>query len=249
MTPLSPLLFNLVVDVFTKMLTKAANQGIIRGLLTNIFEGGVVSLQYADDTILFLQNNLEQACHFKWLLACFENLSGMKINYNKSDLLTLNLSDDENLAFARLFCCNIGNFPIKYLGVPLHYTKLKREDIQPVVEKLIKRIAGWKGKLLSSAGRLILLKSYLASIPVYLLSVIKFPKWVIGNINSQMANFLWNDQEDKHRYHLTNFKSLAQKKEYGGWGITDLSCLNMSLLSSWINRYQLADDTIWKKNN
>jgi hypothetical protein len=140
--PPVPLPFNLVVDVFTKMLTKAANQGIIRGLLTNIFEGGVVSLQYADDTILFLQNNLEQTCHFKWLLACFENLSGMKINYNKSDLLTLNLSDDENLVFARLFCCNIGNFPIKYLGVPLHYTKLKREDIQPVVDKLIKRIAG-----------------------------------------------------------------------------------------------------------
>jgi len=170
-----------------------------------------VSLQYADDTILFLLNNLEQACHFKWLLACFENLSGMKINYNKSDLLTLNLSDDENLAFARLFCCNIGNFPIKYLGVPLHYTKLKREDIQPVVEKLIKRIAGWKGKLLSSAGRLILLKSYLASIPVYLLSVIKFPKWVIGNINSHMANFLWNDNEDKHRWHVANWGSLTSE--------------------------------------
>ena len=52
--PLSPLVFNLVVDVFTKMLTKAANQGIISGLLTDLFEGGIVSLQYADDTILFL---------------------------------------------------------------------------------------------------------------------------------------------------------------------------------------------------
>jgi len=151
------------------------------------------------------------------------------------------------LALARLFCCNIGNFPIKYLGVSLHFTNLRREDIQLVVDKLIKRITGWKGKLLSSAGKLVILKSCLASIPIYLLSVIKFPKWAIENINSQMANFLWNDQEGNHKYHLSNFKSLAQKKEFGGWGTTYLSCLNMSLLASWINRYQLSDNVIWKK--
>ena len=78
----------------------------------------------------------------------------MKINYHKSDLMTLNLDEDEQNSLAKLFCCNIGSFPIKYLGVPLHYTKLKREHIQPVVDKLIKRIAGWKGRLLSSAGKL-----------------------------------------------------------------------------------------------
>ena len=211
--PLSPLLFNLVVDVFTKMVIRAARHGIISGLLPNVCEGGIVSLQYADDTLLFLRHDQIQACHFKWLLACFENLSSMKINYNKSDLLTLGLEEEENLALARLFCCNIGNFPIKYLGVPLHFTNLRMEDIQPVVDKLIKRITGWKGKLLSSAGKLVLLKSCLASTPIYLLSVIKLPKWAIENINSQMANFLWNDQEGNHKYHLSNFKSLAPKKK------------------------------------
>ena len=210
--PLSPLLFNLVVDVFTKMVIRAARHRIISGLLPNVCEGGIVSLQYADNTLLFLQHDQIQASHFKWLLACFENLSGMKINYNKNDLLTLGLAEEENLALARIFCCNIGNFPIKYLGVPLHFTNTRREDIQPVVDKLIKRITGWKGKLLSSAGKLVLLKSCLASTPIYLLSVIKLPKWAIENINSQMANFLWNDQEGNHKYHLSNFKSLAQKK-------------------------------------
>ena len=158
------------------MLIRAGRHGIISVLLPNVCEGGIVSLQYADDALLFLRHDQIQACHFKWLLACFENLSGMKINYNKSDLLTLGLEEEENLALARLFCCKIGNFPIKYLGVPLHFTNLRREDIQPVVDKLIKRITGWKGKLLSSAGKLVLLKSCLASIPIYFLSVIKFPK-------------------------------------------------------------------------
>ena len=66
--PLSPLLFNLVVDVFTKMLCKAANQGIIGGLLTDLDVGGIVSLQYADDTLLFLGNDMEKAKKIKWVL-------------------------------------------------------------------------------------------------------------------------------------------------------------------------------------
>ena len=192
----------------------------------------------------FLKKEVTKAAHFKWLLACFENLSGMKVNYNKSDLLTLGTSEEEANTFAKLFCCNFGHFPIKYLGVPLHYTKLNREDIQPVVDKMIKRIAGWRGKLLSSAGKLTLLKSCLASIPIYLLSVIKFPKWAIETINSQMANFLWNDAENKSKYHLSNWHSLAKKKEFGGWGIPDLRDLNLCLLASWINRYHLSDSLI-----
>jgi hypothetical protein len=72
--------------------------------------------------------------------------------------------------------------------------------------------------LLSSAGKLTLLKPCLASIPIFLLSVIKFPNWAVENINSQMANFLWHDADGKHKYHLSNWHSLAQKKEHGGMG-------------------------------
>lgn len=63
--PLSPLLFNLVADVFSKMLFKAARHGIISGLLPHIIPGGVVSLQYVDDTLLFLENPVEKARNFK----------------------------------------------------------------------------------------------------------------------------------------------------------------------------------------
>jgi hypothetical protein len=43
----------------------------------------------------------------------------------------------------QIFCCKLGALSFKYLGIPLHYEKLRREDIQPVVDKIIKRIAGW----------------------------------------------------------------------------------------------------------
>ena len=44
---------------------------------------------YADDTLLFLEDNIEQANNFKWLLLCYEHMTGMRINFDKSDLLTL----------------------------------------------------------------------------------------------------------------------------------------------------------------
>uniref|UniRef100_A0A453BVE3 Reverse transcriptase domain-containing protein n=1 Tax=Aegilops tauschii subsp. strangulata TaxID=200361 RepID=A0A453BVE3_AEGTS len=59
--PHSPLLFNLVADVFSKMLVKAVNNGLIGGLLPHAIPGGVVSLQYVDDTILFIQESVDYA--------------------------------------------------------------------------------------------------------------------------------------------------------------------------------------------
>ena len=115
----------------------------------------------------------------KYILACFENISGMRINYTKSEIIPLNLGDQVKLSLVEIFGCPVGPFPIKYLGIPLHFEKLKREDLQPLVDKIVKRIAGWRGKLLSYAGRLVLIKTCLASIPIYLMSFFKFPNWAL----------------------------------------------------------------------
>ena len=75
---------------------------------------------------------------------------------------------------------------------------------------------------------------------------IKFSKWAICAINSQMANFFWNDQEDRHNYHLANMQLIAQKKEFGGLGFPDLRNLNLCLLGAWVSRYLLNENTLWR---
>jgi hypothetical protein len=62
------------------------------------------------------------------------------------------------------------------MGVPLHFEKLRREDIQPIADKVINRVLGWKRRLLSYGARLVLLRACLTIIPIYLMSLIKFPK-------------------------------------------------------------------------
>jgi hypothetical protein len=166
----------------------------------------------------------------KWTLTCFELLSGMRVNYHKSELVPINYEkEDEIQECAEVFGCPVGDFPIKYLGIPLHYLKLRREDLQPLVDKIIKRIAGWRGKLLTHAGRLILIKTCLASIPVYLLSFFRFPKWATDLINSHMANCFWDDYEGHRKLHLANWHLICMKKSFGGLGIPELRDLNLSV--------------------
>jgi hypothetical protein len=119
--PLSPLLFNLVGDVLTRMLVKGARQGLIRGLGDDFREGGIISLQYADDTILFSDVEPDHLLNLKGILLWFEQVSGMRVNFHKSEVITLNLADEATHEISHLFACPTGNFPIKYLGVPLHF--------------------------------------------------------------------------------------------------------------------------------
>jgi hypothetical protein len=147
-------------------------------------------------------------------------------------VLRLNLDENETQLYAKKICCKVGSFPFKYLGVPVHCEKLRRDDIQLIVDKILSRISDWNDRLLSYGARLALLKACFASIPVYLMSIIKFPKWAIKAINSQMVNFFRNDQEISHKYHLVDFRYLNQRKDCGGMGIPDLRDLNLCLLAS-----------------
>jgi hypothetical protein len=134
------------------MLIKAANADLIRGLCSNLCPNGVICVQYAVDAILFSAKDPVLATNLNWVLTCFEQVSGMRTNYSKSELIPLCLEEEEAKLFAEILGCVVGNFPIKYLGIPLHYEKLRREDIQPLIDKILKIIVGWRGKLLSYAA-------------------------------------------------------------------------------------------------
>jgi hypothetical protein len=84
----------------------------------------------------------------------------------------------------------ISSFPGKYLGLPLHIRKLRRIDVQPLMDKIGARLPGWKGKFLSSAGRETLVKSVLSSQPTYHLTVFPSQKWLIKQIDMLRRSFL-----------------------------------------------------------
>jgi hypothetical protein len=84
---LSPLLFNFVAEVLTRMMIKAQNCGLVTGLIDHLIPTGTALMQYADDTILCLKNDMGCARNVKLLLYLFEQMSGLKINFNKSGVM------------------------------------------------------------------------------------------------------------------------------------------------------------------
>jgi hypothetical protein len=103
------------------------------------------------------------------ILMLFEKVSGMRINLHKSEIIPMNLGPEHVHEVMHILNCHVGKLPFRYLGVPIHFEKLTREDLQPLLDKLIKRIAGWWGKMLAYSCRIVLIKTCLARVPVYLL--------------------------------------------------------------------------------
>jgi hypothetical protein len=75
---LSPLLFNLVGDGLAGMLNAARQTGDVKGLASELVSGGLSHLQYADDTILLLEDDEDSFIALKFLLYCYESMSGLK---------------------------------------------------------------------------------------------------------------------------------------------------------------------------
>jgi hypothetical protein len=116
--PLSPILFNFVADGLTRMILKAQLNDKFCGLVDHIIDKGIAALQYADDTIICLKHDLEGARNLKFLLYLYEVMAGLKINFHKSEVMTINDVENWSLTYANIFNCQVGSFPIKYLRVP-----------------------------------------------------------------------------------------------------------------------------------
>ena len=91
-------------------------------------EDGLSILQYADDTIIFMDHYIEQATNMKLILCMFEQLSGLKINFHKSEIFCFGKAKEEENLYTQLFGCELGSYPCRYLGLPMHYKKLNNTD-------------------------------------------------------------------------------------------------------------------------
>src|SRR6266542_5106229 len=130
--PLSPLLFNIIADMLPILIQRAKEHGHIRGVIPHLIDGGLSILQYADDTILFMEDDLAQACNMKLLLCAFEQASGLKINFHKSELFCFGEAQTYAETYMEIFGCRQGNLPLKYLCIPINFKKLRNSDWKTV---------------------------------------------------------------------------------------------------------------------
>ena len=104
------------------------------------------------------------------ILSWFEIISGLKINLDKSDLFPVGVVPNFEMLVDALGCKQ-GSLPMKYLGLPLGAKWKDRAVWNPIIEKVERRLVGWKRLYLSKGGRLTFIKSTLSNLPTYLLSL------------------------------------------------------------------------------
>jgi hypothetical protein len=83
-----------------------------------------------------MEHDLEKARNLKLILTAFEQISVLKINFHKSELFCFGEAQDAASQYADLFSCGQGQFPIRYLGIPIHYRRLAIVEWKAVEERL-----------------------------------------------------------------------------------------------------------------
>ena len=124
----------------------------------------VSHLLFADDTILFCDASREQIMSIRLALTCFQAFTGLKVNVGKSEIVPV--GEVRNIqSLANILQCRVGSLPMTYLGMPLG-TLYKTVSIwNPILQRVEKKLSGWKRLYLSMGGRLTLLRSTFSSLP------------------------------------------------------------------------------------
>jgi hypothetical protein len=150
---LSPLLFVLVANFLQVLINTAKHMGLLHLPIPLQSSQDFPIIQYADDTLLIMEGDPRQLFFLKTLLQNFSDSTGLRVNYTKSMMLPINISEERLELLARTFGCSKGSLPFTYLGLPLGTTKPKVQDFLPLVNKCEKRLGGISS-MLSQAGRL-----------------------------------------------------------------------------------------------
>jgi hypothetical protein len=66
----------------------------------------------------------ESITNMKFPLYCFEWMSGLKINYHKSEVVAFGVDDDTQTAIANMLNCKVGNMPLKLMFPKLYETNV-----------------------------------------------------------------------------------------------------------------------------
>ena len=176
-------------------------------------------IQYADDTIRFMEHDLLKAVNMKLILCIFEQLSGLKINFHKSKIFCFGKAKEEEDQYKQIFGCEAGALPFKYLGIPIHYRRLLNKEWNTVESRFEKKLACWQSKLLSYGDRLVLINSVLTSLPMFMLSFLEVPVGVRKRLDVYRSRFFWQSDQYKRKYWLTKWNIICRPKDQGGLGV------------------------------
>ena len=162
----------------------------------------------------------------------YEHSSGQKINRDKiSIFFCKNTKEDMQAEILGVWGAQASSQFEKYLRMPAMVGRSKTRAFVGIKERLAKKLQGWNERILSKAGREVLIKAVTQAIPTYTMSCFKLPKGFCDDINSLTTNFWWGNSSKGRKIHWSNWLKMCRSKELGGIGFRDFQAFNLVLLA------------------
>lgn len=205
---LSPLIFILIMDGFSKVMHRAVLNGYIEGFS---FSESVSSSQFVDDMLLFGSFKRNHWFYIHYILIRFGNATGLHMNSDKSFLIYEYGDMDEITFIASFLRVSVKRAfdGFKYLGFYIKPYGYRIKDWIWLVDRIRSKINKWTHRWLSMGGRLIMIQAVLSQLFVFWCHQYYFTESIISSINKIMAQFLWGGSNLTKKFHLVRLEVLC----------------------------------------
>ena len=246
--PLSPYLFIICIEYLGQLIEKECLKKRWIPMKASRENIGVSHLFFADDLMFFAKVGEKGNEAIKEVLDKFCEDSGQVVRFEKSKIY---FSPNVPSRLKEKICNNLDiqatSSICKYLGFPLRHRGASRGQFNFVVEKVLTKLAGWKTKFLSFAGRTVLVKSLLNTVPNYVMQGAALLAHLCDKLDKINRDFLWGSTTEKRRMHLVGWNKVIRPIEEGGLGIQAARAKNIALLAKLNWRLYQEKDALWAK--
>ena len=131
--------------------------------------------------------------------------------------------------------------------MPVGCNHRKRYFWNSMVDKIRKKLAKWRRKVLSFVGRIVLLKSVIIALHLSYLFLFMMLVNVTKEVKRIQRDFLWGLGQDHKKIAWGKWDTLCKPKNEDDLGVRDLEAFNKALLGKWKWRMGTNKDGLWKE--
>ena len=131
--------------------------------------------------------------------------------------------------------------------MPTLNARVTRQTFNQVTDRVNKRLAGWKAKVLSPAGRMTLIQSTLSSIPYFAMQTAKLPRSLCDNLDRKIRGFLWGGNAKQRKVHNVNWETVTKSKDCGGLGLRSMRQMNTAFMMKLGWRVLNEQESLWSR--
>lgn len=211
----------MLMEVLSRLLDKAESDGAF-GLHPLCSSPKLAHLLIADDLLVFSDGSSDSTAGIKATMDLFKVWSGLDTSEAKSEIFYGGYTDIQIATLSALSGYRRGEFPTRYLGLPLSPKRISAATLQPFIDRITSKLHSWTIKFLSFAGKVTMISSVIYSMVNFWSSVFVLPKWFYAKVDSLCSGFLWKNSTSSAAGARVSWINVCKPKSEGGVGLRSL---------------------------